>query len=176
MVTIVRFSDLRTPAQLANFLDCSQRTARNYCKGGLIPAYQTRGGHWRIKLPLPRNITRALLAELKNHDLAHYAHHAARLLGDSRLYRKLLDAALIAEPLRDNRGRLDPKIAKHLMTRSGREFDHLLLIASVSSLTRESRARTTTNLARHLRMSRDTLYRRFKKKAIQDALHGRLKV
>src|SRR5260370_29163500 len=33
--------------------NCSERTVREWCKQGLIPeAYQTCGGHWRIRMPL----------------------------------------------------------------------------------------------------------------------------
>jgi excisionase family DNA binding protein len=42
-----------SPAQLARLQGCSERTIREWCKKGLIPeAYQTRGGHWRIRMPL----------------------------------------------------------------------------------------------------------------------------
>jgi Helix-turn-helix domain len=45
-----------SPARLAQLLDCSQRTAREYCKSGLIPeAFTTHGGHWRIRMPLSVN-------------------------------------------------------------------------------------------------------------------------
>jgi excisionase family DNA binding protein len=40
-------------AQVARLQDCSERTVREWCKKGEIPeAYQTAGGHWRIRLPL----------------------------------------------------------------------------------------------------------------------------
>jgi hypothetical protein len=42
-----------SPARLAQLLGCSQRTAREYCKSGLIPeAFKTKGCHWRIRMPL----------------------------------------------------------------------------------------------------------------------------
>ena len=50
-----------SPAHLARFQDCSQRTVREWCKKGDIPeAYKTPGGHWRISMPLSGK-TRALL-------------------------------------------------------------------------------------------------------------------
>src|SRR5207244_345898 len=40
-------------AGLAKLEGCSQRTLREWCKKGLIQeAYETRGGHWRIRKPL----------------------------------------------------------------------------------------------------------------------------
>src|SRR6266700_8261094 len=42
-----------SPTHLARLQGCSARTVREWCKGGLIQeAYQTRGGHWRIRMPL----------------------------------------------------------------------------------------------------------------------------
>jgi hypothetical protein len=39
--------------RLAEFQGRTERTIREWCKKGLIPeAYQTRGGHWRIRMPL----------------------------------------------------------------------------------------------------------------------------
>jgi hypothetical protein len=50
-----------SPAHLARFQDCDERTVREWCKKGLIPeAYQTPGGHWRIAMPLSWK-TRAFL-------------------------------------------------------------------------------------------------------------------
>jgi hypothetical protein len=42
-----------SPAHLARFQDCDERTVREWCKKGDIPeAYKTPGGHWRISMPL----------------------------------------------------------------------------------------------------------------------------
>jgi hypothetical protein len=42
-----------SPAQLAESLGCSERTVREHCKKKRYPeAYQTGGGHWRLRLPL----------------------------------------------------------------------------------------------------------------------------
>src|SRR5437016_6018278 len=54
-----------SPAQLARLQGCSQRTAREYCKRNLIlEAFMTRGGHWRIRLPLSEK-TRVVLGRLR---------------------------------------------------------------------------------------------------------------
>jgi excisionase family DNA binding protein len=39
-------------AHVAKFLNCSDRTVRNYCSRNLIPAERTSGGHLRIPLSL----------------------------------------------------------------------------------------------------------------------------
>ena len=41
------------PRHLSDYLKCTARTVRDYCKAGKIPeAVRTPGGHWRIRLPL----------------------------------------------------------------------------------------------------------------------------
>jgi helix-turn-helix protein len=49
----MRKPEYLSPAQLARGQGCSERTVREWCKRGFIEeAYQTKGGHWRIRTPL----------------------------------------------------------------------------------------------------------------------------
>ena len=41
-----------TVSQYAKMVGMSQSTVRSRCEQGLIPAFKTDGGHWRIKKPL----------------------------------------------------------------------------------------------------------------------------
>jgi len=64
--------------------NCSQRTVREWCKKGLISeAYQTKGGHWRIRMPLSGKTLREL--EMRDRDSPFYKNARYKRSKDVRI-------------------------------------------------------------------------------------------
>jgi Helix-turn-helix domain len=177
-----------SPAQLARLLDCSQRTAREYCKSGLIPeAFRTRGGHWRIRMPLSVK-TRYELEKRQadwpfkgmkgdfggdwNPDLAEWLLLAQLFEADIRDAVPVLYLAELADHQEEltehrvggtgkesNARQIQDLINQRLKT--GEPFSDLLLIGWVYQFWRKNdREPTVVEISKLMGISRDTFYRR----------------
>jgi hypothetical protein len=199
-----------TPAQLAELIgpsrgrpgrkreNCSERTVREWCKAGLIPeAYETRGGHWRIRMPLSGR-TRAWLHRRcsdwpfekgeGNMQAAGWTSEIAERLMIAEWYQRCLDEPGRSMPpitaLEDPfcgevfEQSMDPMVltarAIHdqIMQRiqNQEHISDLLLRGWVCHFWREERRRPTVGeIADRMGLSKTAWYRRYKRKDLYQA-------
>jgi hypothetical protein len=177
-------------AGLAKLQGCSQRTIREWCKGGSIPeAYQTRGGQWRIQKPLSGK-TRWELARRRD-DWPFKGIKIGEIGGDfspdiaerllltqlfevgisetipvpylAELDLDLLEQGLIKQPIGKKEilaRRIQDLITERL--EAGKSFSDLLLKGWVYFFWRENKKcyPTVAEIAQLMGISRDTFYRR----------------
>jgi hypothetical protein len=177
-----------SPAQLAQLHGCSQRTAREYCKSGLIPeAFKTKGGHWRIHMPLSMKTRYEL--EKRRDDWPFKGMKVGDIRGDfqediaerlllTQLYQlglsetppvpylaelpDLLEQGLIEQPI-SRKEKLARRIQDLIIERleTGKSFSDLLLTGWVYHFWRENKCRpTVAAIAQLMGISRDTFYQR----------------
>lgn len=153
----------------------NQRTVRRWCQKGMVPgAYQTRGGHWRVRES--KKFNRWLIFRYKAGSLGSV--QPGTTFGD-RL--DLLDKAqlLLRGFVRSDfdNGKIferDPELEHEMYTKPYAEFitpqvrrmvdehpDAIRVATAALELYREGVKLTASNLAAKLSMSRATLYRRY---------------
>jgi hypothetical protein len=177
-----------SPAHLARFQDCDERTVREWCKKGDIPeAYQTSGGHWRISMPLSGK-TRDLLHRRssdwpfekgKGDMQGNWDPELAESLLLAQLYQRdldegvpvpalaeladLLQQGLLEEEPTDENERMARRIQEKIIQtlETGKPFWNLLVLGWVYQLSRKNqRLPTVEEVAERMRLSRPALYRR----------------
>ena len=178
-----------SPAQLARLQDCSERTIREWCKRGLIQeAYQSRGGHWRIRMPLSIKTRYELerrsadwpFKGMKGDIGGDFSPDLAECLLLAQLFEvdiseeipvpylaelpDFLDQGLIKQPVGEKESTAARQIQDLIIEReaTGKSFSDLLLIGWVYQYSRQNKARPTVGkIADFMGMSRGVFYRRY---------------
>jgi len=195
----LRRPKLLSLSRVARGLGRSQRAIREWCKKGQIPeAYKTRGGHWRIRMPLSAK-TRFLLNTRasdwpfkkfgKNGDFqGDWNPEFAEWLMIAQVYQQRLGEPFpvptiaeqgdpwwedIIEQSTDPRVRKVRKIQEEILRRiqNDESFSDLLLIGWVYQFWHENGRRpTVSEIAELMGQSRDTFYRRYTRAELYRAL------
>jgi hypothetical protein len=187
-------------SRVAAELGFSERTIRDWCKQRLIQeAYQTPGGHWRIRMPLSGK-TRILLNSRsgewpfkKNAEdfEGDWDHDFAEWLLLAQLYECALDERVpvpylaeqwdsIAQDLTEEAEQADPeraskarRIQDEIIRRlqAGKSFSDLLLIGWVYQFwLKNQRGPTVGEIADFMGLSRQAFYRRYTRADLYRAL------
>ena len=158
-----------TVTQVAEFLNCSERMVRNYCKQKLIPAVQTRGGHHRIPLSLE---TKWAMDRLKNPQFWKRPVGSFRPNTDEvwEVWVQIAKLHGLKGVITDEYDvmRADPqkyeKLKRAIIKLSNRRsrLDRLILEGWMRKLLRDGKKLTVTSLIARMKISRDTFYRKFR--------------
>jgi Helix-turn-helix domain len=182
--------------QVARFQDCTDRTIREWCKKGDIPeAYQTAGGHWRIRLPLSGKTVAMLHRRSRDWPFengkgdmqGNWAPDIAEHLMIAEWYQKCLDKGIAMPPIAELEDPFcdeefeqttDPMVLKareihdKIMERVQKKesVSDLLLTAYVSQFCRKMQRRpTVAEIAELMGLSKTAWYRRYKRKDLYQA-------
>ena len=183
-------------AQVAQFQDCTERTVREWCKKGEIrEAYQTAGGHWRIRLPLSGK-TVAMLHRRSSDwpfekgkvDLqGEWAPDVAEHLMIAEWYQRCLDRGISMPPITELEDPFcddtfeestDPIVLKareihdQIMQRiqNKKYISDLLLRGYICDFWRKNQRRpTVARIAQWMGLSKTAWYRRYKRNELYEA-------
>jgi AraC-like DNA-binding protein len=172
---------------LARRLGCPERRLRKYCERGEIPeARKTPGGHWRIRHPVSEK-TKWVFAKVKREwpfggssdaEGEFDSDHAERVMTaqalKSTVEEVVSDPVLVYRYPEEKRQQI-AQIEKAISAKetAGKGFHDLQLIEAVYTFWREHhREPTIGEIAKKMKLSRSTFYRKGLKKAFANVIYA----